>query len=226
MARLNLLGMSWKDVEAYLKKRTDIILPLGSVEEHGYHLPLSTDGDIANAISEELSKRKGVSVAPNIWYGVCNTTRAFPGTVTADFDSFKSYLASVFLSLRETGFRKVYVISGHLGGSHVSAVKEASRKTDMEVLFLDLRKIESKDILETTPFHAGEAETSLMLFLHPERVYMSRAVDEEIELLDFSTTASVTLTKSGVWGSATKATVDKGRKLFSRIVEIFEQAIK
>jgi creatinine amidohydrolase len=224
MTRLNLLEMSWKDVEAYLKKRTDIILPIGSVEEHGYHLPLSTDGDIALAIAKELSKRTGVIVGPIVWYGVCNTTRAFPGTVTADFDSFKSYLASVFLSLWETSFRTVYVISGHLGGSHVSALKEASRKSDLEVLFLDLRKIDSKDILETMPFHAGEAETSLMLFLHPERADMSRAVDEDIEFLDFSTTASVKLTKSGVWGSATKATADKGGKLFSRIIETFEQA--
>jgi creatinine amidohydrolase len=81
MTSLNLLEMSWKDVEAYLKKRTDIILPIGSVEEHGYHLPLSTDGDIALAIAKELSKRTGVIVGPIVWYGVCNTTRAFPGTV-------------------------------------------------------------------------------------------------------------------------------------------------
>jgi creatinine amidohydrolase len=221
---MNLSDMTWKEVEDYLKKRGDILLPFGSVEEHGFHLPLSTDGDIALAVALELSKRKGVVVAPIIWYGVCNTTRTFPGTVSANFDSFKAYILDILSNLEAGGFKKIFVISGHLGGSHVSALKEASRSRGMEILFLDLRNVDSKDILETMPFHAGEGETSLMLYLHPEKVDMLKAVDEEIEFEAFSLTSSVKLTKSGVWGSATKATADKGRKLFSKIIETFEPA--
>jgi creatinine amidohydrolase len=221
---MKLADMTWKEVEEYLKKREDIILPFGSVEEHGYHLPLSTDGDIARAVALELSRRKGVLVAPIIWYGVCNTTRVFPGTVSANFDSFKAYISDILSNLKAGGFRKIFVISGHLGGSHVSALKEASRSQGTEILFLDLRNVDSKDVLETMPFHAGEGETSLMLHLHPEKVDMSKAVDENIEFEGFSMAASVKLTRSGVWGSATKATADKGRKLFSRIIETFEPA--
>jgi len=223
---MRLGDLTWKEVEGYLKQRRDIVLPFGSVEEHGPHLPLSTDGDIANAVAEELSRRKGVLVAPVVWYGVCNTTRAYPGTITASFDSFKSYVADLLRSLKSSGFEKVYVVSGHLGGSHVCALKEASRGLELEVLFLDLRAVKSDDILETKPFHACEAETSLMLHLHPDKVDMSKAVDEEIELEEFSMTASVKHTESGVWGTPTRATREKGKRLFERIVERFERAIE
>jgi creatinine amidohydrolase len=223
---MNLADLTWKDVESYLENRRDIILPFGSVEEHGYHLPLSTDGDIARAVAEELSRRKDVLVAPLVWYGVCNTTRSYPGTVTVRFDAFKSYVFDLLSNLKEAGFEKVYVISGHLGGSHVSALKEASRNQDMEIIFLDLRDIRTEDLLETKPFHACEAETSLMLYLHPEKVDMSKAVDEKIEWVEFSMTSSVKPTKSGVWGHPTKSTKAKGEALFLRIVESFEKAIE
>ncbi|GBE57059.1 MAG TPA: creatininase family protein [Euryarchaeota archaeon] len=223
---MDLADMTWKGVEEYLKKRKDIILPFGAVEEHGYHLPLSTDGDIAIAVAEGLSKRCGVVVAPILWYGVCNTTRVFPGTITADFDSFKAYVSDLLTSLKNSGFQTVYIISGHLGGSHVSALKEAARSTDLNVLFFDLTKVRSSDILETMPFHACEAETSLMLHLHPEKVELARAVDEEIVFDEFSMTSSVKLTESGVWGSPSKASAEKGKRLFNRIIETFMPAIK
>lgn len=223
---MKLADLTWKGVEEYLKSRKGIILPFGAVEEHGYHLPLSTDGDIAVAVSERLSKRSGVLVAPIVWYGVCNTTRVFPGTVTADFDAFKAYVSDIIKSIESSGFQTVYVISGHLGGSHVSAIKEASRDKVIEVLFFDLTNVKSSDILETKPFHACEAETSLMLHLHPEKVDMSKAVNEEITYDEFSMTRSVKLTESGVWGSPSKATAEKGKVLFNRIIETFMPTIK
>jgi creatinine amidohydrolase len=146
--------------------------------------------------------------------------------VTADFDSFKAYVSDLLTSLESSGFQTVYIISGHLGGSHVSALKEASRNHNFEVRFFDLTKVKSDDILESQPFHACEAETSLMLHLHPEKVDMSKAVDEEIEFDEFSMTASVKMTKSGVWGCPSKATAEKGKALFNRIIETFEPAIK
>jgi len=223
---MNLADQTWKDVEEYLKQRRDIILPFGAVEEHGYHLPLSTDGDIAVAVSEGLSKKSGVLVAPIVWYGVCNTTRVFPGTITADFDSFKSYVSDILASIADSGFQTAYIVSGHLGGSHVSAIKEAARGCTLDVCFFDLTKVKSDDILETRAFHACEAETSLMLYLHPEKVDMTKAVDAEIEFDEFSMTRSVKLTESGVWGTPSKATAEKGKELFNRIIETFEPAIR
>ncbi|MEE8168316.1 MAG: creatininase family protein [Candidatus Hydrothermarchaeales archaeon] len=217
---MRLEELSWPEVKEYLKERKDIILPLGSVEEHGYHLPLSTDTDIALAIADGVSARTGVLVASPVHYGVCNTTRAYAGTTSVTFDSLRSCLRDIFMSLGDSGFKAVYVISGHLGSSHVAALKEAARLNSVKVYFLDLRAVDTSDILETKPFHACESETSLMLYLHPKKVKMEKAVDEEIEIRDYRLDA-LKKTESGVWGCPTKATREKGKRIFEKIAEDF-----
>ncbi len=221
---MKLEDLSWPQVEEYLKHRKDVILPLGSVEEHGYHLPLSTDSDIARAIAGKVGTRTGVVVAPPVHYGVCNTTRAYVGTTAVTFDALKSYVGDILASLRDNGFETVYMISGHLGSSHVAALKEAARGLDFKVYFFDLRRVDVSDILESKPFHACEAETSLMLHLHPKKVDMDKAVDEEIETLEHEIN-TLKKTKSGVWGSPTKATAEKGRLVFERMVDSFSEFI-
>ncbi len=216
---MNLNDLTWTEVKKYLKKRRDVLVPFGSVEEHGYHLPLSTDGDIALAIAEKLSGKTGIIVAPIIWYGVSNTTRAYTGTTMVNFDSLRAYSKDVMLSLKESGFRIIYLLSGHMSRSHLEAIREAAGAIDLKAYLLDFSQIKTSDILETKPLHACEAETSLMLYLRPEKVNMRRAVDEKIEFEKFSTGSSLKKTKSGVFGSPTKATKEKGKKLFDRIVE-------
>lgn len=222
---MDLSELSWTEVKEYLKRRKDIIVPLGSVEEHGYHLPLSTDSDIALAISKEVSARTGALVAPIVHYGVCNTTRAYPGTTSVSFDSMRSLTKEILGSLMESGFKKIYFISGHLGSSHVAALKEASRSVELNVFFLDIRNVDVSDIIETESFHACEAETSLMLHIQPEKVDMEKAVDEEIEHLTYDV-RGIKLTKSGVFGYPTKASSHKGKLIFERIVENFSCFIK
>lgn len=216
---MNLNDLTWTEVKKYLKKRRDVLVPFGSVEEHGYHLPLSTDGDIALAIANKLSSKTGIIVAPMIWYGVSNTTRAYTGTTMVSFDSLRGYSKDVMLSLKESGFRIIYLLSGHMSRSHLEAIKEAAKAVeDLDVYLLDFSQIKTSDILETRPLHACEAETSLMLYLHPEKVNMRKAVDEKIEFEKFSVKGSLKKTKSGVFGSPTKATKEKAKKLFERIV--------
>ncbi len=222
---MNLVDLTWKDVEGYLEKRKEIILPFGSVEEHGYHLPLSTDGDIAVRICEKLGEKTGVLVAPVVWYGVSNTTRGYPGTTMVSFDTLKSYTKDVLKSLYESGFTTVHIISGHLSSSQKSAIKEAARETELKSYLLDFSKIDISDILDTRPFHACEAETSLMLYLHPDRVRMEKAVDEEVETEDFLITGGLKKTESGVFGSPTKASEEKGRLIFERIVKGLSKCI-
>ncbi len=226
MKPLRLADLTWAEVKGYLEERRDVLLPFGSVEEHGYHLPLSTDGDVAVAIAEALSAETGVAVAPLVWYGVSNTTRAYPGTTMALFDSFKAYVRDILGSLRSSGFSVVYLLSGHLSSSQVVAIKEASREVEgLKAYFLDLRKLDFSDILDTEPYHACEAETSLMLYLHPEKVDMAKAVDEEI-IEEKYAVQGLKKTKSGVFGAPTKASRVKGEKIFRRIVEEFREVIE
>ncbi len=223
---LKLNDLTWKEVKEYLLGRKDIILPIGSVEEHGYHLPLSTDGDIALGIAHKLSEDTGVVVAPPIWYGVSNTTRSYTGTTMVNYDTLRTYIGDILSSIKENGFKVVYIISGHMSNSQTSAIKEAARNIGaLDSYLLDFTKIDISDILETPPFHACEAETSLMLYLKPGKVKMEKAVDEEIVTERFAIKGGLKKTKSGVFGSPTKATKDKGERIFERITEELKEFI-
>jgi creatinine amidohydrolase len=218
---MNLNDLSWAEVGEYLEKRSDILLPFGSVEEHGYHLPLSTDGDIIWAVCEGVSDATGILVAPVVWYGVSNTTKAYTGTTMVEPDTLKAYTRDILTALKNSGFKKAYITSGHYSNTHVEAIKEGAGGSGIETEFLDFSKIDVSDILETKPFHACEAETSLMLHLHPEKVKMEKVVDEEVEIKD----DQLVPTKSGVFGHPTKATGEKGKLLLERIVAELSSAI-
>ncbi len=218
---MNLNDLSWDEVEEYLERRSDIMLPFGSVEEHGYHLPLSTDGDIVLAICEGVRNATGILVAPVVWYGVSNTTKAYTGTTMVEPDTLKAYTQDILTALLNSGLKKVYMTSGHYSNSHVDAIKDGAGESGIETEFLDFSKIDVSDILETKPFHACEAETSLMLHLHPEKVKMERAVDEEVEIKD----DHLVPTKSGVFGQPSRASAEKGKLLLERIVAELSSAI-
>ncbi|MBU2560143.1 creatininase family protein [archaeon] len=218
---MNLNDLSWNEVGEYLGKRSDILLPFGSVEEHGYHLPLSTDGDIVQAICEGVSDATGILAAPVVWYGVSNTTKAYAGTTMVEPETLKAYTRDILMAMKNSGFKKVYITSGHYSNAHVDAIKQGAGESGTRTEFLDFSNIDVSDILETKPFHACEAETSLMLYLCSEKVKMEEAVDEEVELKD----DQLVPTKSGVFGHPTKATKEKGKLLFERIVGELSKAI-
>ncbi len=220
-----LQDLSWNEVKEYLSKKKDIILPFGSVEEHGYHLPLSTDSDIALAIAKKLGEELGILVAPVVWYGVANTTKDYVGSVMVSFDALRLYTKEILKSLERQGFKRVFLISGHLSSSQKHAIKEAAKETGLEAYLLDFSKIDFGDIVSTTPVHACEAETSLMLYLYPEKVKMEKAIDEEVKFNKYAVGGSLVKTKSGVFGHPTKATREKGEKIFKRIISEFKDFI-
>jgi creatinine amidohydrolase len=221
-----LCDLTWPDVSDYLVGRKDIILPFGSVEEHGYHLPLSTDGDIAIKISEGISDLTDIIYAPLVWYGVSNSTVSYAGTIMVDFSSLMIFAASLFNSIKNNGFKKIYLISGHLSGSEISALKEAGRRcTDLEIYMLDYSLLSFDDIMESERYHACELETSLMLYLYPNKVDLKKAVDEEI-IVDKYAVNGLSKTKSGVWGSPTRATKEKGKYIYQHIVNEFSAYIR
>jgi creatinine amidohydrolase len=212
---MELKDLTWKEVEGYLEKRQDILLPVGAVEEHGYHLPLSTDGDIARAVCAELSRRTGVLVAPIIWYGYSKSTRGYSGTVMVGKDELKNYIRSILEGFAESGFRVVYIVSGHFSNDHLRAIEDAAEEVrEIKAKLLDFSNLDFSDILESEPLHACEAETSLMLFLHPDKVQMDKAKDEEIAYEG----DMLRKTQSGVFGTPSLATREKGERLFERIV--------
>ena len=169
---------TWKQIATNRPKV--VLLPLGSVEAHGPHLPLSTD----TIISEELAKRAALELArndvsaqilPTIDYVVTDYSRDFPGTISITKKSFQSLLQDVARSLASQGIDTMCVINSHLEPEHIRAINEfASTCKDLTVLFPDKTKKPWATLL-TTEFkrgacHAGSYETSLVLASRPELV--------------------------------------------------------
>ncbi len=227
---MKLWDLSWKEVEKYLIKYDDILIPIGSIEEHGYHLQLSTDAFIAERIAEEVSKGIEVLIAPVICYGVCRSTAAYPGTISVTFNSFKRFIYDILSSLYDQGFKRLYLFTAHGGNAHIIAIEEAARflkrRKDVFVYLMTPKDVDLSDVIETRDdLHAGEIETSLMLYLAPDRVKLKEITDEKLKK-GLEVIAKWRPTESGVFGRPSLATKEKGQEIFNRFVKKIIDLIK
>ncbi|MFQ5884149.1 MAG: creatininase family protein, partial [Thermoplasmata archaeon] len=119
--------LSSKEFEREIDDKTVVILPLGVIEEHGSHLPLSTDSLQGEYVAEEVARRTDSLIAPPIRYGVCNTTQNFPGTVSIRFETLRSLVRDVLSEFGRNGIKNVVVLSGHAGSTHMAALRLAAK---------------------------------------------------------------------------------------------------
>jgi len=160
-----------------------IIIPVGSVEQHGHHLPVATDSllasAVANAAGEAVAEEVPLLVAPVVWMGYSPHHTSFGGTVTGEFDTLHELLEQVADSVLENGFDAVLFLNGHGGNTALvdAAVSTVGRKhSEVEVLgltYFELANSFIDDIRESETggmAHGGEFETSLMLHLYPDLV--------------------------------------------------------
>lgn len=216
--------MSWPEIEAGLKQTQTIILPVGATEEHGPHLPIFTDTIQATEVAREAALMHDIFVAPPIHYGVCRSTRGFPGTVTVSHDSLRSYVYDLLLSFYDSGFKRVMILTGHAGGQHISALEEACQlaaaKRDfllsMVSLFdlIDIRAVEAKG-----DGHAGEMETSMMMLIRGDLVKGRPAAyfpnrPRFLMLKDVRH-----LMDNGIMGDPSRASPEKGKLFFDMAVQ-------
>ncbi|HRR55058.1 MAG TPA: creatininase family protein [Candidatus Methanomethylicus sp.] len=200
------------------------ILPVGSIERHGDHLPLGTDGHIPIYIAEAAGERLNCIVLPAIWYGSCKALREYSGTFDVDSDALCGYTRSVLTEAWRNGIRLVVVVNGHGGNSApVSmAAREVADRTGLSVLVLDWWKDlgRERSDLFTSPGHAGEDETSAMLAIsgrvemglagtnradYPAFRLYSREIDRAIYTLPLT-------------GDARLATREKGREWLDAVI--------
>ena len=216
--------MNWKEIESGLEKCQTLILPVGATEEHGPHLPTFTDTLQAVEVAKEVARRREVFVAPPVHYGVCRSTRGFPGTISISPEALRKLVYDLLLAFHDSGFTKVLVLTGHAGGLHMAALKEACEKAvakrDLKVsLVSDFHLIE-RDLLETPEDgHAGEIETSRMLFLRddlvkglPERHFPERP--RHLIMRDMRH-----LMGNGIMGDPSKASKEKGERFMEMAVQ-------
>ena len=154
------------------------IFPIGAIEEHGPHLPLSTDclqpEHVANKVAKKL---ENVFVLPILKYGQCSSTKNFPGTITLRFETLEMIVEDIIRELHRTGFRNVVVLSGHAGRVHMTAIKLAASRVledhDMKLMVLSdydiAYKMDEIEIPENDG-HAGMIETSRIMAIRPDLV--------------------------------------------------------
>jgi creatinine amidohydrolase len=172
--------MSWKEVEEALERTDMVIIPVGSIEQHGKHLPLGTDTYGAIEASKLIAQKAEVLVAPAVLAGLSEHHMGFPGTITLRPETFEAVVFDAAQSLIHHGFKKIMIYNGH--GGNTTSVKNVIQKinqtTAATAVFLN--EIELPEEEEPEPpisydWHAGEGETSYMLYLTPSLVDMSRA---------------------------------------------------
>jgi creatinine amidohydrolase len=171
-----------------------LVVPVGSVEQHGHHMPVGTDSILVDAIAKLGTRRVSDSVpilkTPPVWSGFSPHHMAFGGTITLDFDTCLTVLEQVADSALDNGFDALLLLNGHGGNKPLitAAVSTIGDKHgDVEVLGLTYFELASSFIDDVRDSelggmaHGGEFETSLMLHLQPELVDMEQS---DAEILD------------------------------------------
>ena len=209
------------------------ILPIGSVEQHSLHLPLGTDWIIAREISWRVAEKLNAYLLPAMPFGTSLCHSGFSGTVWIRPMTLFNFVKDISLSLYYQGIKKIAIINGH-GGNWVlkPAVREVNLDNpEISVIWcmpsLLAQKELSKIFESSDSIHAGEGETSLMMYLYHELVkkkkidYVPNVTQEFLDYLRMKE-----ISPSGVWGRANLASQKKGEKAMKIMVEATMRYIK
>ncbi|UQA96941.1 creatininase family protein [Streptomyces halobius] len=212
-------------------RRADMaVLPIGSLEQHGAFLPLTTDTVIACTIAAEIAAARPVQLLPPLTISCSHEHAAWPGTVSISARTLHAVVTDIADSLRRSGIGTLILVNGH-GGNYVlrNVVQESAGTGTRMALFpgsADWDAARERAGIRTTShsdMHAGELETSILLHAHPELVRPGYAAadhvaDERKHLLTLGTAA---YTESGVIGRPSLASARKGKELLAGLVEAF-----
>jgi len=239
--------LTWVDVKEFLKKHKTIIVPVGSCEQHGPHLPLDTDAYDAFWLSMKAAEKAQCAlVAPPIYYGVSLHHMDFPGTITLSPQTLEQTAYEIGLSLTEYGFKRILFENGH-GGNTPSLEAAAQRlkiETDAFVVVDTVSLI--PDFIEQnieTPFdaHAGEFETSTTLANRENAVVKERITKPKLSLPKSKymkiglkeagpkvswAFRTKEISDTGVIGDPTKASKEKGEKAWQLAIERLAELLK
>ncbi len=201
-----------------LEQGRTLLVPLGSTEQHGPHLPLDTDTRIAAAVAGAAAELLGHLLAPAMPYGAAGEHQGFPGTVSIGTAALEAVLVECGRSACDWAARLVFV-NGH--GGNVEALRSA----------VALLRREGRDVAWCTPAagqvtdtHAGHAETSVLLHLSPQLVRTGEFRPGNTEPLSdlmprLRAGGMRAVSESGVLGDPTTATASDGERLFAGMVE-------
>lgn len=222
------------------------ILPVGSLEQHGPHLPVITDTASAHAAAVRAARLVAadvpVAVLPGLWLGMSEHHLPFGGTISLDYDEYHGIIRGVVRSLKALGFARLLIVNGHGGNVDPLAVaaRELAVRFDMPIVattpwFLAPEEVAAVMESDTGPKHACEGETSVMMAIagdivkadkldeamqqRPEPVHAPRGFSR---FYSFSERAPIT----GTWGDPRSASRDKGERFLSIQAKALADAIR
>jgi creatinine amidohydrolase len=208
------------------------VLPVGSFEQHGHHLPLVTDSLIATVIAERIADEYGLFRLPVVTLGCSHEHAEFPGTVAVSATTLYAVVTDAAASLARAGVHRLVVVNGH-GGNYVlsNVVQEANVGGKRMVLFpepadwQDARVDAGLTTSNHEDMHGGEAETSILLHSYPDVV---RPVDQHADHLandrrHLLTQGMRPYAPGGIIGLPSLATAEKGRRLLDALSRLFKE---
>jgi creatinine amidohydrolase len=231
--------MSWVDIQKALDRGfSTVVFGVGSNEQHGPHLPTSTDSLIAEALAYKVARKLGNALqAPTINVGCSEHHMVLPGTISLKPETLKGLVRDYCVSLAKHGFKNIIILPSH--GGNFNAVREVTDElnqslekanvisyTDLNGLLRFLNEFSSKHGVTAgeSGAHAGESETSMVLAIRKDLVDMKHAekgfVGSFEDKMDLMWSQGIkAITKNGVLGDPRKAEARKGEEYLELWVE-------
>jgi creatinine amidohydrolase len=222
---------AWPELGEYFAEESLALVPLGSTEQHGPHLPEGTDHRIAEAFAREAADRTGFLCTPTVNVGVSPHHRQFPGTMWVDPPAFRDYVESLTRNLAYHGIDRVVFVNAH--GGNVQHLREVGRRVRddgtayaIEWMWDDSIPELVDELFEQNGPHGGPKETAIMQYLDGEHVHDDRLEEARdggvASVADAETVKhgsrtfydAIDNTDNGVLGDQTDATAEKGEQLY------------
>ncbi len=246
--------LKWKEVDSYLKNDDTVIFPVGSTEEHGPAAPLGLDSYVAIALAEDVAKRANILSAPPLWFGDSSHHLGFPGTISLQAETLSAVVRDVSKSLAKAGFKKILIINGHKK-ANLPAINIAVKKLheeDLKKCFfavidpVNIAKGIARKIKEEPEHHAGELETSHLLYKYPKLIDKAKLPkrninfekifgpfsqfdlfgksDEVVDII-WNSQEQRKFSPTGQFSASHKASAEKGKKYHDYMVKVIIEFI-
>lgn len=215
------------DLRRKIKSIKAAIIPIGSIEQHGPHLPVSTDTDIVSEICKRIAKNSKYILLPSISYGVSFEHSPF-FNISLKNSTLRTLIKNICQSLKENKINNVFIINGHHGN------QSALKGLDNELSNSKFKVFEFSywHFMNRRFDHAGYVETSLMLAISKNvrmnlarKGFIEEGLDEkEIKKIGKKASKSfISVTKNGIWGDPRTASKADGIKILDEIVTKLEK---
>jgi creatinine amidohydrolase len=246
--------MTWRDAQQAAAEDRVVIIPFGSIEQHGHHLPLATDSINLTNTATLAAQEAGAVLAPTQVYGVSHNHLDFAGTMSLEPETLIAIIQNFIASLHHHGFRRVLLLNGHGGNNatiDVGAIK--ARRTFQDMLighsYSAALARESRSLWKSGfVYHADEGETARLMAHRPDLVEMANAKrdvtpvfdnyyhryyappdngrDSLTGLVSYGLPQTQVLARSGTMGDATPADPELGKQAIAMTVKNLVRVLK